>query len=288
MRESLFRRNSKEFGSFIELGQFDVVVNATNTAPIAADVWWIQGPPLLTTLRGMAADNALARLACKIGKQTIRAMDYRLIAESAAKSRKIVANSKYSYEVYLALGLRINDVIFNVKSLHDFGPTTALPSRSFVLTYIGKETEIETLVELASSGIRVVGFGSKLPLGVRTDLLKKSIDFRGRVTKAELMELYSNALFTVFPFTDEPFGYVPLESMACGTPVLTYGKQGPAETVVDGLTGWLASTRNELVQKAKTLWSERKTGISNRDCISRASMFGPEETTAKLMRLLDS
>ncbi len=49
----------------------------------------------------------------------------------------------------------------------------------------------------------------------------------GRVSDDELARLYANAKFTVFPFIHEPFGYVPVESMACGTPpVLTYDKQG--------------------------------------------------------------
>jgi len=45
--------------------------------------------------------------------------------------------------------------------------------------------------------------------------------------REELIDLYSNALFTLFTFTHELFGYVLVESMACGTSVLTYNRQGP-------------------------------------------------------------
>ncbi|WP_054857872.1 glycosyltransferase [Vulcanisaeta sp. JCM 16159] len=69
-----------------------------------------------------------------------------------------------------------------------------------------------------------------------------------------MVKLYANAKFTVFPFIHEPFGYVPVESMACGTPVLTYGKQGPGETVINNETGWLVDNPGEFVRLAVKLW----------------------------------
>ena len=45
---------------------------------------------------------------------------------------------------------------------------------------------------------------------------------------------YCRAL--IFP-GEEDFGIVPVEAMACGKPVLAYGKGGALETVVPGVTG---------------------------------------------------
>jgi len=47
-----------------------------------------------------------------------------------------------------------------------------------------------------------------------------------------------------------------VESMACGTPVLTYNKQGPGETVINNETGWLVDTPEDLVNMTIKLWHD--------------------------------
>ncbi len=62
------------------------------------------------------------------------------------------------------------------------------------------------------------------------------IEFRGRCHDKEVQDLYASCAALLFP-GEEDFGIVPLEAMACGTPVIAYGKGGATETVVDGQTG---------------------------------------------------
>jgi glycosyltransferase involved in cell wall biosynthesis len=52
-----------------------------------------------------------------------------------------------------------------------------------------------------------------------------------------LPELYAIADVTVYPVINEPFGLVPLESMASETPVVVSDHGGPSETVINGVTG---------------------------------------------------
>lgn len=48
---------------------------------------------------------------------------------------------------------------------------------------------------------------------------------------------------------DEPFGLVAIEAMACGTPVIAFDRGGLSETIIDGKTGFLVHTVEEMVQR---------------------------------------
>jgi len=57
----------------------------------------------------------------------------------------------------------------------------------------------------------------------------------------ELVRLYNTAYATVCAQVLEPFGLVPLESMACGTPVVAVAEGGLRESLTDGHTGLLVN-----------------------------------------------
>jgi glycosyltransferase involved in cell wall biosynthesis len=55
----------------------------------------------------------------------------------------------------------------------------------------------------------------------------------------------------------EPFGFVPLESMACGTPVLGVAEGGVRESILHGKTGWLVQrNQQEFAQAIVQLLSQ--------------------------------
>ena len=65
----------------------------------------------------------------------------------------------------------------------------------------------------------------------------------------ELVRLYNEALMVVFVPLMEPFGLIPLESNACGTPVIGIREGGIRESIIDGETGILVDRgEQELVQ----------------------------------------
>ena len=66
------------------------------------------------------------------------------------------------------------------------------------------------------------------------------LEIRVGVADEALVSAYNEAAFTVYAPIGEPFGLVPLESMACATPVVAVREGGIPETVVHGLVGLLA------------------------------------------------
>lgn len=63
------------------------------------------------------------------------------------------------------------------------------------------------------------------------------IEFRGRVTDNELVELYSHAFAVPFTPKREDYGYITLEAFASGKPVITCSDSGEAPTIVNNVNG---------------------------------------------------
>lgn len=70
------------------------------------------------------------------------------------------------------------------------------------------------------------------------------VTFAGRVTNEEFRSLYRRAKAMVMP-GEEDFGITPVESMACGTPVIALGVGGALDSVVDGVTGTFVADGSE-------------------------------------------
>ena len=82
--------------------------------------------------------------------------------------------------------------------------------------------------------LKIAGTGSELD-SLRA-MAAPNIEFLGRVSDAELGELYSRCQALIFP-QEEDFGIVPLEAMAAGRPVIAFRAGGALETVLEGETG---------------------------------------------------
>ena len=81
--------------------------------------------------------------------------------------------------------------------------------------------------------------------------------FNGSVTHSQVYEKFAQAAVSVVPSLDEAFGYVCIESMAVGTPVLGSRVGGIPEIVRDKVDGFLftAGDPNDLAQKIKLFFS---------------------------------
>jgi glycosyltransferase involved in cell wall biosynthesis len=85
----------------------------------------------------------------------------------------------------------------------------------------------------------------------RAQQLGVSITFENMANDTELVNAYNQAILTVFPSRLEPLGLVPLESMACGTPVVGVAEAGIRETIQHNVTGLL--TERDPVEFGKAL-----------------------------------
>src|SRR3989344_5486976 len=60
-----------------------------------------------------------------------------------------------------------------------------------------------------------------------------------RLSDKDLVQIYNESIVTLSLSKFDTFGLVPLESMACATPVIAFNVAGYRETIIDGKTGFL-------------------------------------------------
>lgn len=116
----------------------------------------------------------------------------------------------------------------------------------------------------------------------------------------QLIDLYRTAHAVLFTARNEDWGIVPLEAMACGTPVVAVDAGGPRESVHHGRTGWLLpdavapwaqrigllardpgavdAMRDAAVQRARTFTWDRFVDRVD-DVMDAVAMGAPTDTT---------
>ena len=263
------------------------VINFSQTIAAPASIWYLLGS-VSSAIGDMAPTlPAGMSLGARAFQPVSELLDSHLIRTVTATSPYVVAASGFAGETYRPWDLRVDRVLYPPLDTEIYHPTHRFPEEGYCLAYLGKEVDTATIVRVADAGIPIKIFGSKvttLPLELRNH---RGVEVLKYVGEPELAELYTHARFTLFPFTTEPFGYVPVESMACGTPVLTYARHGPAETVVNGLTGWLCGTPEEFATRAVELWNEGSVPASMRAaCVVRAQRFSLKTVAQQWLSLL--
>lgn len=98
-----------------------------------------------------------------------------------------------------------------------------------------------------------------------------------------LVELYNQARIVVFAPYLEPFGFIPLEAMACGTPVVAVKEGGMRETVLHKETGLLTERNESSFADAicELLMSKKKTDEMSKKSVEYVKSFWTIENAGK-------
>ena len=139
--------------------------------------------------------------------------------------------------------------------------------------------------------LRIIGSGQLL------SRLKASapdnVEFLGWQSNHVVREHYRRCKALIFP-GQEDFGMVPLEAMACGTPVIAYAAGGAAETVVDinevsrsVPTGVLYTPGTaEGLRSAVKRFEKVEERVRPQNLVAWARQFGPRRFLADFKRLV--
>jgi len=168
--------------------------------------------------------------------------------------KMVIANSKTTANLLQILyGAIVQGIVHPPVDTEVFKPSDHSKNPDGVTLYLGSragDTQI-SFVRKILSRIRERGYSVNLFGTERlSSILKQDfseLNYFADLDDSQVAELYSESLLTVCPQKWETFGLVPIESMACGTPVLAPNCMGFQETIINGRTGWLANNNNEFL-----------------------------------------
>ena len=229
----------------IDLNEFDLIISSESgpakwviPAPSALHVCYVHTPMrylwdqrhIYRSRLKWPATAIFDRVTCDL-----RVKDF----VSASRVDHFVANSEFVASRIRQFYRREATVINPPVQLHDL-PAPREPEDFYLLagqlvSYKQSMTAVNACIK-AQRRLIVVGDG---PDAGRIQALKsKWVDFRGRVSRAELVMLMANARALLFPGTED-FGITPVEVLGAGRPVVGYAKGGVLESVKDFQTGIL-------------------------------------------------
>lgn len=226
-------------------------------------------------MRQLEQVNALARGALAGFAATQRRPD----AAAAARLTRIVVNSSYVGE-RVARWWRRDSLVIPPPVDVDRFTTDGSPREDFFL-FAGRLVpykEPAVAVRAARrAGVRLVVAGGGRGMPEVVEAAGPGVEVLGSVDDATLLDLLRRCRALVFPGRED-FGIVPVEALACGTPVLARDVGGVRDSVADGATGRLyevPSGRDHvevLAQEMATFDASRFVPATLR---ARAEQFAP-------------
>ena len=185
---------------------------------------------------GFGALNPLIRLITPFFVRRMRRWDF----AAAQRPDILVANSATVAKRIKKYYKRDAQVVFPPVDIDRFHTKKAkqgdyLLVLSRLVAYKRFDLAVEACTQL---GLKLVVAGDGPELARLRALAGPSVEFVGKLDDSEVTKLFEGCRGFVFP-GEEDFGITPVEAMACGKPVIAFGKGGAAESVVDGKTGIL-------------------------------------------------
>jgi len=157
------------------------------------------------------------------------------IEEAVQDYESIACNSKYvseTFDKYYGVDAKvIYPGVDTSRFKRDSGYDDYWLSVQRLEDYKRVDLQLKAFSTMPDEKLVVVGTGAQADYVDRAASKLPNVEYLGEVENSKLHDLYSNAKGTIQSCQIEDFGLVPVESMACGTPVLAADKGGFKETV---------------------------------------------------------
>jgi len=147
------------------------------------------------------------------------------------------------------VGIRVEDVVYHGIPMGRFVPSQEKKSDFlFTIGRIAPEKGQDLAIEVAKRSHRKLVIAGEVH-SINENYWKEKVEpfvdgdqvkFVGPLTDEEKIPYFQDASALIFPLQwKEPFGLVLIESMGCGTPVISFDRGSIPEIVEDGKTGFV-------------------------------------------------
>lgn len=262
------------FEQFI-LDEYDIVISVSSgpakaiiTKPETFHLNYCLTPP-----RYIWCDDLSPKLLFNPLKNLLKKHDYLL----SKRPDEIISISKNTQKRVKDYYHKDTKVIYPGIDLKKFLPIKN-PKRDYflIVSRLVEYKKIDLAIKAFNkNGKRLLIAGTGRQINELQAIAKDNVEFLGLVGEKMLINLYQNAIALINP-QEEDFGLAPIESQACGTPVIAYGKGGATETVQNGKTGVLffKQTISDLNKAVRQL---ERLKINSSDCRKNALKFNEKD-----------
>lgn len=251
--------------------------------------------PASLVQRGSGWRGAITRLGLNPIEIRRRSLDRRYVRSA----QNLVTHSRFTRDTLLeTYGVDSAVVRLGVDS-DTFVPARGVTRDGYVLSVgalhplKGHQQVIEALATLPAPRPPLVVVGDRGDAAGQLEELARALGvelhLRSEISLADIVSAYQRAGVVACAQIREPFGLVPLEAMACATPVVAVAEGGLRETVVDDMNGLLVERDPGAVGAAiaRVLGDDvlaRRLGTAGRETVEREWKW--EQTASGFDRLL--
>lgn len=164
---------------------------------------------------------------------------------AAQRPDAYITNSLYTQAKIKTYYRRESAVVYPAIDTNFFTPRLTsfargkLPGFFLCVGRLSKEKRFDHAIQVTEKlGIPLIIAGTGSDEARLKSLARRHTTFVGNVSREDLRELYRSARALIQPGIED-FGMSAAEALACGTPVIAYGKGGVKEIVTNGVHGIL-------------------------------------------------
>jgi glycosyltransferase involved in cell wall biosynthesis len=237
---------------------------------------YCHAPPRYLWSRAADYRGGLRGLGLTLTKPILRTLDQR----GTAHATRLLANSTHTRSEIRRVYGRDAEVLHPFARTDYFTPGEPNAERYWLAAgALEPYKRFDVAIDAARlAGVRLVVAGD----GSQRESLEQhaagaDVDFRGRVSDAELRELYRGARAYLFPQTED-FGITAVEAQACGCPVAARDEGGARDTVEQGVTGVRFPPSGDAQALADAATKAER--LDRAACVAHAQRFSPERFDA--------